>query len=32
MYGNVLDLDCLLYKQPYIIKSMKPYNDNIEKM
>ena len=29
MYGNVLDLDCLLYKQPYIIKSMKPYNDTI---
>lgn len=29
MYGNVPDLDCLLYKQPHIIKSMKPHNDTI---
>lgn len=29
MYGNVPDLDCLLYRKPHIIKSMKPHNDTI---
>ena len=29
MYRKCADLDCLLYKQPHIIKSMKPHNDTI---